>query len=86
MNSSLVFEYNTERVNLGNGFEMFFQNSDTNGCPIRKCSLMTGEGCKEKYVGKSLFILPADPWSIILSRDEVFGQIIKFCVSCSNGQ
>ena len=65
-------------------WRQFFQNKNSDNCPIKKCSLKQ-VGCKEEFSSRYMQMMEAYPFEIEAYKFDQ-NWMEKMCVSCTNGQ
>lgn len=71
-----------DMVAIADPVKDIFVNSEAEGCPITKCSLMK-MGCTEPYTDKDISISSMAPFTVSTIQNVFEGVNKLFCVKCS---
>ena len=72
-------------MNVGTGWNSFWDNNNVGQCPITACTLKNGAtvpSCSFAYTGTHLSIGP-DPFHIIAQKNVINGYSDNICLSCT---
>lgn len=74
-----MIDHDTFTGDITKGYSSFFQNSDEDNCPIKKCTLFKS-GCTDPYLGTNLIMVSESPFVIQQGPTVTAGEAEKVCI------